>query len=72
MMTDTHPGLDRSKPFLDDDQILAKAIARFNRDRRYSGLPPCQQASISASASLEEPGRVGGRPACPFVPHHSN
>lgn len=34
--------LDRSKPILDDDQILAKAIARFNRDRRNAGLPQCQ------------------------------
>jgi hypothetical protein len=42
MTTATLPTLNRSKPILDDDQILAKAIARFNRDRRYAGLPPCQ------------------------------
>jgi hypothetical protein len=42
MTTATLSTLDRSKPVLDDDQILAKAIARLNRDRRYAGLPPCQ------------------------------
>ena len=42
MTTASLPTLDRSKPILDDNQILAKAIARFNRDRRNAGLPPCQ------------------------------
>ena len=42
MTTASLPTLDRSKPILDDDQILAKAIARFNRDRRNAGLLPCQ------------------------------
>lgn len=52
MTTATLPTLDRSKPILDDDQILAKAVARFNRDRRYSGLPPCQP-SIHLSEVVE-------------------
>lgn len=42
MTTASLPTLDRSKPILDDDQILAKAITRCNRDRRNAGLPPCQ------------------------------
>jgi hypothetical protein len=42
MTTATLSTLDRSKLVPDDDEILAKAIARFNRDRRYAGLPPCQ------------------------------
>jgi hypothetical protein len=42
MTTAPLPSHNSSKPILDDDQILAKAVARFNRDRRKEGLPPCQ------------------------------
>lgn len=52
MTTATLPTLNRSKLVPDDDEILAKAIARFNRDRRYSGLPPCQP-SVHLSEVVE-------------------
>lgn len=42
MTTATQPTLDRSNFLFDDGEIVAKAIVRFNRDRKSQGLPPCQ------------------------------
>lgn len=52
MNTATIPTLDRSKLVLDDNEILSKAVARFNRDRRSEGLPPCQP-SVHLSEVVE-------------------
>jgi hypothetical protein len=42
MTTATSTNFDRSKLFFDDGEIIAKAVVRFNRDRKSQGLPPCQ------------------------------